>query len=346
MEKRKIKLVIWDLDNTIWRGVLSEDRDVTLISGRRKMIETLDERGILQSISSKNDYDSAYRKLKEYGLDEYFLYPKINWNPKSQNIKETISQINISEDAVAFVDDQIFELEEVKFSLPEVMVISADDIEGILQEDCMNPIFITEDSKLRRNMYKDDIKRQELEKSFTGTKEEFLNTLHMRLKITIAAEEDLKRVEELTVRTHQMNSTGYTYSYEELRQMIQNERYLLWVVEMSDIYGNYGKIGIILIDCKQEKWILKLLITSCRVVNRGIGLALLTMVVNKSIIAGKELLAEFAPTDRNRIMFVAYKMMGFQEIDEIDHVQILKYTSNKKHELPKYLEIIDKTDKG
>ncbi len=344
MANQKIKLVVWDLDNTIWKGILSEDNNVILTPGIKKVIQTLDKRGILQSVSSKNDFEVAFRKLKEFGLDQYFLYPKINWNPKSQNIKETISQINISEDTVAFVDDQTFEMEEVKFSLPKVMVIPAEEIDNILEKDCMNPTFITEDSQLRRSMYQSDIKRQKSEQEFNGTKEEFLNMLHIKMKVTVATEEDLKRVEELTVRTHQMNSTGYTYSYDELKRIIRDDSHMLWVVEMSDIYGNYGKIGLTLIDCGEINWTLKLLLTSCRVMNRGIGLVILTMLINKAIDDGKELLAEFVQTDRNRIMFVTYKMMGFQEYEKKDNIEVLKYTAAKKHEVPAYIEIMDDTD--
>jgi HAD superfamily phosphatase (TIGR01681 family) len=74
-KKHKIKCVIWDLDNTLWRGVLLEDNNITLRPGILNIIQTLDERGILQSISSKNDYALGIAKLKEFGIDEYFFYP-------------------------------------------------------------------------------------------------------------------------------------------------------------------------------------------------------------------------------------------------------------------------------
>lgn len=144
----KKKLVIWDLDNTIWNGVLSEDDNVTLRENIESIIKTLDSRGILQSIVSKNNYEDAMQKLRELELAEYFLYPMINWSSKSTNIRNIVKQINVGMDTVAFVDDQNFERDEVSYHLPDITCIDATDINTLLDRDDMNPTYITEDSKL------------------------------------------------------------------------------------------------------------------------------------------------------------------------------------------------------
>src|SRR5262245_6438166 len=115
-DKRMIKCVVWDLDNTLWHGALIEDGYVRLKDNVVGIIKTLDSRGILQSIASKNDYDQALDQLRRFGLAEYFLYPQINWNTKSSSIKVISSSINIGLDAVGFIDDQEFERDEVAFS--------------------------------------------------------------------------------------------------------------------------------------------------------------------------------------------------------------------------------------
>jgi FkbH-like protein len=343
MDGNKTKLVIWDLDNTVWQGVLSEGDDVSLRPGIGSVMEALDQRGILQSVSSKNNHDDAFRKLEEFGLAHFFLYPKINWDSKSENIKKIIEQINISQDTVAFIDDQAFERDEVKFSLPDVTVISAEDIDDILSFDSMNPVHITEDSRLRRSMYQNDIKRNEAESGYNGTKEEFLSSLQMRVIITPALEEHLQRAEELTARTHQLNSTGYVYPYDELARFIESDEYRLWIVDMSDRYGIYGKIGLVLIHCNQDVWTLKLLLTSCRVISRGIGSLLLSIIINKAIQAEKRLLAEFVPTDRNRIMLITYSMLGFKEYESNGNTMVLEYKAGSERMLPKYFDIVDET---
>lgn len=341
---KKVKLVVWDLDNTIWQGIISEDNEVQLREGIISLIEELDQRGILQSIASKNNFDQAMEQLRKFQLEDYFIYPMINWNSKSDNIELIVKNINISMDSVAFVDDQQFERDEVNFRFPEVTCINSEDIDTLLDRDDMNPLFITDDSRLRRSMYQSDIKRKQVEDNFTGTQEEFLHSLGMRMVIEYAKEEDLKRAEELTVRTHQLNSTGYTYSYDELKEFITDEKYKLLIVDLNDKYGYYGKIGLVLISCEDDIWTLKLLLTSCRVMSRGVGKALLGLLVNMAMENNKKLRAEYVPTDRNRIMGITYSLMGFHICQEDSEKQTLEYTGDKLIPIPSYLDVLMKTE--
>jgi len=137
----------------------------------------------------------------------------------------------------------------------------------------MNPRFITDESEIRRQMYFSDIARNEVEDEYTGPKEEFLATLEMEFSISPAKEEDLKRAEELTMRTHQLNTTGYTYSYNELNEFRKSEDHILLVAALEDRYGTYGKIGLMLIERHQGLWLIKLLLMSCRVMSRGVGIS-------------------------------------------------------------------------
>lgn len=337
----KKKLVIWDLDNTIWEGILSEDDDVILRQGIKEIIVELDSRGILQSIASKNDYEEAYIKLKKFNIDQYFIYSMINWNAKSENIKSIVSSINISMDSVVFIDDQQFELDEVEYNIPEIVCLNANEINHILERDDMNPTYRTDDSKIRRQLYQKQIIRNKAEKDFAGTKEEFLKSLQMVMKIKNVEEEDLKRAEELTVRTHQLNSTGYTYSYDELKKFSENDNYDLYIVSLEDKYGYYGKIALFLIKKETSKYILKLLITSCRVMNRGIGTVLLGLIINKALDNNIELYAEFIPTKVNRIMAITYAMTGFHIDTSDDEKQILKCINSTRVKLPNYISIIN-----
>jgi len=337
---KKVKCIVWDLDNTIWDGILLEDSAVTLKKDIDKVIKTLDERGILQSIASKNEYEIAMSKLKEFGLDEYFIYPQINWNSKADSVKTIADSINIGIDTVAFVDDQITEREEVAFAHMDVLVIDANDYFKILEIDNMKPKSITEDSKKRRLMYLNDIARKQEEERFTGSSEEFLATLNMKLKISRVKEEDLKRVEELTVRTNQLNSTGYTYSFEELNHLIHSEQHIFLVAELNDKFGEYGKIGIVLLERDSEKYTIKLLLMSCRVMTKGIGTAMLIHIIKLAQASNKQLFAEFLHTDRNRVMYITYKFMGFEDFESENNSVLLKYESEKEREYPGYLEVI------
>lgn len=339
VRRPKVKCVVWDLDNTLWNGVLVEDKHVKVKDNALKIIKELDNRGILQSIASKNDSDIAIKKLKDLGIDEYFIYPQINWGPKSESISEIAKSINIGLDTLAFIDDQEFELEEVGFTHKEVLCINSEDINSILDMDEMNPKFITEDSKLRRSMYMSDIKRNKIEENFNGTKEEFLASLNMNFKISEAKEEDLKRVEELTVRTHQLNTTGYTYTYDELNEFRCSDKYKLLVAELNDKFGSYGKIGLTLLECDDDVWTIKLFIMSCRVMSRGVGSVLLNYILKLAKENNVKVRAEFVPTDRNRMMYITYKFAGFEDIDGLGNIKYLENKLDNIQEFPKYINL-------
>ena len=342
-DKKVIKCVVWDLDNTLWQGVLLEDEKVSLHKNIVNIIHTLDGRGILQSIASKNEPTTAIAKLEEFGLKEYFLYPQINWNSKTNSLKEISKLLNIGLDAIAFVDDQLFELEEVKFSLPEILCLNADEVGHILDMPVMNPRFITEDSRIRRLMYISDIERQNAEKEFVGAADEFLATLNMNFIISSAKEEDLQRAEELTLRTNQLNTTGYTYSYDELNNFRQSEDHKLLIASLEDKYGSYGKIGLALIQCDPGSWTIKLLLMSCRVMSRGVGTIMMNHIMSLAQSNNVRLLAEFVPNDRNRMMYISYKFAGFKEIDKNGDSVIFENDLTRIQAAPSYVnfKVID-----
>lgn len=333
-----IKCVVWDLDNTLWDGILTENPDVTLKDGISDIIKTLDKRGILQSIASKNNFADAYKKLEDFGISEYFLYPQINWNPKSSSVKIISEKLNLGLNSFAFIDDSEFEREEVSHALSDVLVIDSADMNIIYDDERFVPRFITEDTVNRRKMYMADYNRKQDEQEFEGTNEEFLKSLGMKLTISPVTEHDLQRAYELTVRTHQLNSTGYTYSYDELREFINSKDYIFLIAQLTDKYGDYGKIGLILAENKDVIRI-KLLLMSCRVMSRGVGSAILIYLEKLAKKEDKRLQAEFLATDRNRVMYITYKFMGFDETEEHDGASLLEYTSDEDREYPEYFEI-------
>jgi len=338
-ERKTVKLLVWDLDNTLWEGTLLEGDGLRIREGLVATLKTLDERGILHSIASKNDHDLAMAKLKEAGLDEYFLFPQVNWNSKAANIRTIVESLNIGMDTVAFIDDEPFEREEVKHTLPEVLTIDARELEGLAARPEFNPPFITDDSARRRNMYRADIDRKHAEEEFVGPSEEFLATLEMEFTIAPAQEEDLKRAEELTVRTHQLNTTGYTYSLAELDTLRQSPDHLLLVATLDDRFGTYGKIGLALIEKGTEVWTIKLFLMSCRVMSRGVGTVFMNHILNLAREAGVQLHAEFLSNDRNRMMLITYKLGGFRESKREGKFILFKHDLEYIQRHPEWLKL-------
>lgn len=338
-EKQSIKCVVWDLDNTVWDGILLEDPEVKLRPHVVHILKTLDERGILHSIASRNDHDTAIKKLEEFGIAEYFLYPQINWNSKAASIAQIAQDINIGLDAVAFVDDQPFEREEVAFSHSRVLCIDSALLEDFLDRPELNPRFITDDSKVRRKMYMADIARNREEADYVGPKEEFLATLGMIFTIAPCREEDLKRAEELTVRTNQLNTTGYTYSYEELDALRKSPRHKLLISSLEDRHGTYGKIGLTLIEMDEAVWTVKLLLMSCRVMSKGVGMIMIHHVLRMAKEAGVKLRAEFVSNDRNRQMLITYRFAGFKEVEKVGEVSLMENDFSAIQPPPPYVDL-------
>ncbi|HKI04161.1 MAG TPA: HAD-IIIC family phosphatase [Thermoanaerobaculia bacterium] len=338
-EKQSIKCVVWDLDDTVWDGILLEDREVKLRPHVVHILKTLDERGILHSIASRNDHDLAMAKLRELGIDEYFLYPQINWNSKAASVTQIAQDINIGLDAIAFVDDQPFEREEVAFTHGQVLCIDSALLDDLLDRPELNPRFVTEDSRLRRRMYQADIERNQREAEYVGPKEEFLSTLGMVFTIARCREEDLKRAEELTVRTNQLNTTGYTYSYEELDELRRSPRHELTIASLEDKHGTYGKIGLTLVEKDPEVWLIKLLLMSCRVMSKGVGMIMIHHLLRQAKEAGVRLRAEFVSNDRNRQMLITYKFAGFKEIGRDGAVILFENDFSAIQPPPPYVDL-------
>jgi FkbH-like protein len=335
-----VKCVVWDLDNTIWDGILLEDASVTLKPRIREVIETLDKRGILHSIASRNERDVAVAKLREFDIEEYFLYPEIGWDAKSVSIQNVKKNLDIGYDTILFLDDQAFDREEVASVHSGVWCVDSSNYLAILDHPRLNPKYITRDSALRRRMYLNDVVRRQEEKAFVGPKESFLRQLNMVFEITEAQQADLMRAEELTYRTNQLNATGIKYTVESLNAMRCDPRYKILICELTDKFGSHGKIGLALVERSSEAWNLKLLLFSCRVLSAGVGGVLLAYLRKAARDHGVKLLADFRDTGHNRMMRVTYMVAGFAEREKReDGMEVLENDLTDVPPLPGFLEI-------
>jgi FkbH-like protein len=339
-ERGRVKCVVWDLDGTIWRGVLLEDRAVVLNGDVVDLIRSLDQRGILHSIASRNDPDAAIAQLARFGIADYFLCPQIHWLPKSESVREVARRLNIGSRGIAFVDDDVFELQEVCSALPDVVCVDSARIVDIVQKSrAFAPRFITDESQHRRHMYLTDFRRDEVENAHTGTREDFLQSLEMELTISEAAEEDLQRAEELTIRTSQLNTTGRVFSYEELDALRRSQDHLVLVASLRDRFGSYGKIGLALIAVRPELWMIQLLLMSCRVMSRGVGAVLLHRIMDMARDRDVRLQAEFVDTGRNRVMYITYRFAGFREVGSDGEVLTLEADLHRPHVAAPYVAV-------
>jgi FkbH-like protein len=324
-KKPKIKCVVWDLDNTMWNGILVEDEadTLTLKPGIRETLLALDERGILLSIASKNNHDEAWAVLKQMGLDELFLAPQISWGPKSESIREIAHRLNIGLDSLLFVDDSIFELQEVSSALHEVRVLDAWKFEEILElDECKVPA--TAESRNRRKMYQVEAERQNRASGFAGDYMAFLRDCEIRINILSLTGENLDRVHELTQRTNQMNFSGNRYDHGKLRQVLATPWLDTYVLEVEDRFGSYGTVGFSIVDSREP--LMTDLMFSCRIQSKRVEHAFLTWLIQKYRGApGKDVWASYRRTEKNAPSGKVFADIGMEEVDVVDGVSRLVF---------------------
>jgi len=307
-----VKCVVWDLDNTIWNGTLIEGDELTLRPRIVELLKYLDERGILMSIASKNDFEPAMAKLKQFGVAEYFLYPQIDWLPKSHKIKRVAQQFNIGLDTLAFADDNQFELDEVARALPQVTCLKIDELEHLAS----NPQFqgsITEESRRRRLYYRDQISRETEQASFGDDYLGFLKSCNIVLEISPFVAADRERVAELVQRTNQLNFSGRKYSRKQLDEITLDASLEKYVLRCSDRYGAYGTVGLCIVRHQNLQLQIIDFMLSCRVQGKFIEQGLFShLFEHHNQQAAPTIWVNFRPTDRNTPAREVLESMGFE----------------------------------
>jgi FkbH-like protein len=314
--EQNIKCVVFDLDNTLWTGVLLEDDAVRARDDALRLIQALDRRGILLGIASKNDEDHALAKLESLGLAEYFLHPEINWAPKSESLKRISAALNIGLDTFAFVDDSPFEREEVARALPQVMCVDATGDLGWLLDDPRFRGGGSVDAGNRRSYYRDAIIRDRDLRTSGGDYLEFLASSRIELEVCPYQPGDFERVAELAQRTNRLNFSGTRYTRDDLRRSLADGGPEAIVLRCSDRYGSYGTVGLSLVRRAGAEVRVEEFMLSCRVQGKFIEQAFFDHLTRRPGAANGEparrLWVNFHPTQRNAPARQTLERLGFR----------------------------------
>jgi FkbH-like protein len=300
------------LDNTIWDGVLLENEHVQLRAGVLDTIRALDGRGILHSIASKNSHDHAWSTIERLGLREYLLYPQISWAPKSHGIRRIAQQLNVGLDTFAFVDDNEFELDEVRRALPEVTCIHVDRLADALRDRRFEG-GSTADARNRRLLYKQAIARDEALQEFGADYSKFLADSQIVLELCEYGEEFFDRVNELVQRTNQLNFSGRKYKPHEVENLLRDPAVHKFVLRCSDRYGSYGTVGFAIVSWHGPTVDVQDFMLSCRVQGKFIEQAFLRHLIERHHPAAERLKVNFRRTDRNTPALNVLTTLGFVE---------------------------------
>ena len=258
----KIKLIIWDLDECFWQGTLSEG-EVAIPELNKQLVIRLSERGIISSICSKNDYEEVLKKLKDYGVSEFFVFNSISWAPKGERIKTTIEAMNLRAENVLFIDDNISNLKEAEFYCPGIMT----SLPEVIHDLNVNSGRLGKDDKalVRLAQYR-QLETKVFEQKKFSSNEEFLYDSNIQVEILYDVLVNEKRLHELALRSNQLNYTKRRDSAEEFHDLLVNPEVKSGYIKAKDRYGDYGVVGFFAVQGNVAIHFL----FSCRIMGMGV----------------------------------------------------------------------------
>lgn len=325
----KVKCVAWDLDNTIWDGVIGDDgpEGVAIKDSSVSLIKKLDEMGVLNTIVSKNNFDIAWNKLVEIGIDKFFLYPAINWGRKSQSLQAIAKKININIDTFAVIDDSSFERSEISTALPQVRVFDVVEVSSLLSRPEFD-IPVTAESKKRRESYQTDSIRSDIFASWSGNYDDFLRDCGLKMNIfSPKAEDDVNRCIELIQRSNQYNVSGIKRGKEYVDMILTDAKYKSYGYRVEDKYGKYGIVGFVSFWVDGDECLLTDFVMSCRVAQKKVERAFLNWFCNQ-LAEGSTLRINVNKTNRNMPLRDELAKMPLVIDSDDDKMICLHYAKN------------------
>lgn len=338
LKSRNKKCLVLDLDNTLWGGVAGEDgiSGIKLdIAGTgrsfydfQKEILNLYHRGILLAINSKNNKEDALDIIENHPhmllREKYFSCLKINWQDKTENMKEIAKELNIGIDSLVFFDDNPVEREFVKAALPEVTVVDVpqdtskyiDALHQIVEFDVLD---ITNEDVRRNEMYEQNRARREAEQKFKSS-DEYLASLQSKVTVASANAFTIPRIAQLTQKTNQFNMTTRRYQVEDIQNMLASGEYLVYSCSVSDRFGDNGIVGCCIIKIENPEAFIDSFLLSCRVLGRNVEYAFLSAVIDELRKKGIENVgAKYVKTEKNRANEDFFSKAGFSKVSATEN---------------------------
>lgn len=235
----RIKLVIWDMDETFWKGTITEG-DICIPEEHIKLIKDLTDAGIINSICSKNDFDQVVSELDKNGLKEYFVFPSVNWEPKGNRIKQIVADMQLRPVNVLFIDDNSSNLGEAKHYCDGIMTATPDMILQLIKdaETCEK-----KDLEHKRLKQYKVLEEKQSERTNYSSNEAFLMESGIKVELGYDCIDQISRIHDLILRSNQLNFTKIRSSDEELSELLSNENYDCGYVSVTDKFGDYGIVG-------------------------------------------------------------------------------------------------------
>jgi FkbH-like protein len=328
------KLLVLDLDNTLWGGVIGDDGPDGILLGQetaegrifsdiQAYFKMLKESGVLLAVVSKNESHLALEGLEHSNgilKPQDFVAIRTNWEQKSKNIAEIARDLNLGLQSVVFVDDSPTERAEVMQSLPDVTVPDVGSApEGYLRILSDLDYFaiaspVTSEDSRRTTMYVENAHRDAHQISFAN-EEDFLKSLNVRVRVFNPDESELARVHQLTNKTNQFNLTTLRLEIEQVELYSTSDRKQILAVQVADRFGDYGLVSACYINQIDTDWVIDNWVMSCRIFSKtvedAVAATLFEIAENSGI---RRISAKYAPTKKNKVVSGLLERLGFRNL--------------------------------
>ena len=351
------KLIILDLDETLWSGIVGDEGWQNIVLGGHDPVgealvdfqtelKALKNRGILLAVVSKNEESVALEAIGNHPemvlREEDLAGWKINWQDKAQNIVELVDELNLGLDAAVFIDDNPVERARVGEALPDVFVPDwpQDKLlyrQTLLSLDCFDSGSISSEDRQRTKMYTAERQRSQL-KSTVGSLEQWLKSLHTQVTVESLNDVNLGRVTQLFNKTNQMNLSTRKMTSAELSTWTSAEGRRLFAFRVSDKFGDSGLIGIVTTEVQQETLHVVDFVFSCRVMGRNVEETMLSIAIAYGRAQGlKKVCARYIPTKKNKPCFDFLLNSRLARGPE----DIFSWDLSKEYLIPPHIEVYD-----
>jgi FkbH-like protein len=325
------KVLVLDLDNTLWGGVVADDGLEGIELGDtsprgeafkafQKYLAALKQRGVLLAVCSKNDFAKAAEPFEKHPdmvlkMADIVSF-KANWEPKSENIRAMAPELNLGLDSFVFVDDNPAEIEIVRQFVPEVTTIllgpdPSDYVGQLADSRLFEPRNLTAEDAERTGQYRSDAQRQALAATVTDMAS-YLESLAMEAALSEFMPVDVPRLAQLINKSNQFNLTTRRRSEAEVIAVMNNPNFTGYSVRLKDRFGDHGLIAIVIGEKVGETMKIDTWLMSCRVLKRGVEEEVLNELVRIAKLKNcQSLLGTFLPTPKNEMVRDFYGKMGF-----------------------------------
>jgi FkbH-like protein len=327
------KCVVLDCDNTLWGGVIgedglggikiSDDYPGSCFRDFQQYVLTLRAQGVMLALCSKNNEADVWEVFDNHDRmvlkREHITAYRINWQDKPSNLMELAKELNIGLDSMVFIDDSAMEIGALRETLPMVTTITVPTESAALpsvvaahrQFDRLN---VTAEDRARSDMMSQERARRDIA-STVLSKEDFIRSLELRVEVFPVTAATVERAAQLGNKTNQFNLTTRRRDLNEMTALIDDPDWLVMAMRASDRFGDYGQVGLAIVDLRDKPAVIDTFLMSCRVLGRNVEESFLAALADATAARGiDQLEGRFIASAKNQMVAQFYPNQGFTPV--------------------------------